>query len=235
VQGRSVVAGFCVASALCSLALTACILKADGFTSPPDAGADGSGSSGAAASSGSGSSGSSGQTLNGNDGGSSSGSTSSGGANVLTNGDFELGCAGWDVAFGFVSEATDVVHGGTKSCKFCMDTNFEATLTRDATVAVAKGDTYAGDVWIHAAGTVQSMKSAGYSGSALIVAADNEKNDATDGPPLDGSWQHMTSLQTMTRDNDAIRLVVHLQQQGNPAAQGDVICVYVDDANLHKL
>jgi len=227
-----------VASALTALALNACILKADGFTSPPDAGAgDGGGSSGSASSSGS--SGSSGQTLSGNDGGGSSGGGSSGsasgGANVLTNGDFELGCAGWDVAFGFVSEATDVVHGGAKSCKFCMDTNFEATLTRSATVPLNKGDTYTGDVWIHAGGGVQAMKSAGYTGSALLVTASGEGDSSTDGPPLDGTWQHMTTLTTFSRQNDAIQLVVHLQQSGNPAAQGNVICVYVDDANVHKL
>ena len=63
------------------------------------------------------------------------------GVNLLSNADFELGCAGWKTTFGFITEG-DVARNGTRSCKFCMDTNWETFLEQTVTVPVKKGETY---------------------------------------------------------------------------------------------
>lgn len=222
-----------VAVLLGPLAFAACVLKADGFTGGvPDAGAAANTDGGTATSS-------DGATLVGDvdSGGTStttdSRSSGSTAPNLLVNGDFELGCAGWDVSFGFVSESSEA-HGGTGSCKFCMDTNFEALLSRDATVDAKKGDTYVADVWMKAADTVNNLKAAGYIGNSLQVESTGDSPDFTDGPVLDGSWQHNTTLVTLTQDTNKLTFHYHLQQSGNPAQQGNVICVYVDDAAIRK-
>ena len=153
---------------------------------------------------------------------------------MLVNGDFELGCAGWDVSFGFVSESS-VAHGGTGSCKFCMDTNFEAVLSRDAAVTAHNGETYVGEVWYQAASSVSSLTTAGYVGSSLQLTTTADTPDPTDGPPLlDGTWQRATTLITLSQNVPKISFRFHLQQSGNPAAQGNVICLYVDDAVIRR-
>ena len=216
---------------------SACILEAEGFTggdgkTPGDSGADG-----ASSTSSSGASSGSNPAL---DGSSSGTATSSGDGgdppgtqpNLLINGDFELGCAGWTPSFGFVAEAT-VAHGGARSCKFCMDTNFEATLTRSTKLAGKKGQTYIAEIWYQAASSVQSLEAAGYVGSSLALSGVQDVGAPTPGPPLDGSWQRTTTLMSLDNSDSAqIELELHLQQTGNPAAQGNVICVFVDDATL---
>ena len=223
--------------ALLSMAASACVLKADGFTGGNGAPAGPDGGSSSEGGSSSGSASSSGSPTGDGGGSTSSGSTGDpGGANLLLNGDFELGCAGWDVAFGFVSESTATFHGGTRSCKFCMDTNFEAELNRDVKGLGGKaGQTYAAEVWMHSASSVDALKTAGYSGSALALETPLDHPSATDGPPLDGSWQRLTSLITLSKDVDTMNYTIHLQQEGNPAQQGNVICVFVDDAVLKLL
>ncbi len=80
--------------------------------------------------------------------------------NLLSNADFELGCAGWKTAFGFITES-DVARNGTRSCKFCMDTNWEALLEQTVTAPVKKGETYAGEIWMRAAGSPASLETLG--------------------------------------------------------------------------
>lgn len=221
-----------IALSLSVLASSACVLNADGFTGgsgtppTPEGGAgDGGGSS----------SGTDAATLVGEDGavieagsdGSSSGSTD----NLVVNGDFELGCAGWENGFGFVSESS-VVHGGKGSCKFCMDTNWEAYFDRHVKLTAKTGETYVADAWFKAASSVAALESAGYVGASLSISSKVEQYQSTDGPPLDGTWQHVTTLLTLTRDEPDLLVRFRLQQSGNPASVGNVICVIVDDAAL---
>jgi hypothetical protein len=225
---RSRLAGGVTAAILVALASSACLLKADGFTggSPTSSGDEAGAPDG-----GTGPGPGGGDSGGGGGGSPEAGPDASSGPrpNLLVNGDFELGCAGWDVGFGFLSEAS-VAHGGTRSCKFCMDTNFEALMTRSATVAAHKGDTYLAEVWFQAAQPTTTMKSEGYSGSSVAVSAAGQDANPTDGPPIDGTWQRASTLATLTADATELDFVFHLQQQGNPASVGDVICVYVDDA-----
>lgn len=225
------------------LAATACLLNADGFSSgsdvpaPGDSGSDGGGSDsgGSTSSSTSSSSGSTPSDAGGSSGGDSGGTSSSGGPNALINGDFELGCAGWSANAAFLSEAT-VVHNGAHSCKYCMDTNFEAQLHRSATIGGKKGETYTGEIWYQAASSVSALTTAGYVGSSLQLSTLADLPAPTPGPPLDGTWQRTTTLITLDHgDSASVNLTLRLTQSGNPASVGNVICVYVDDAAVRLL
>jgi len=154
--------------------------------------------------------------------------------NLLINGDYELGCAKWEVSFGFISEAT-TIHNGKASCKFCMDTNWEAFLSQTVKVPVSAGESYYGEVFVKPAGMVADLTTAGYVGGNLIVDNQAQEDKGTDAPPLlDNKWQRTTTLYTVTKPYDEIGLTIRLQQSGNPAANGNVICVYVDDAVLRR-
>ena len=154
--------------------------------------------------------------------------------NLLTNGDFELGCAGWDAGFGFISDTPTPTfsHGGSHSCKFCMDTNFEAVLTNVVNLPVKAGSKYYGEVWLR---TASIPSDAGFVGDRLNILTKTDA-DGTDGPfPLTENWVRLTTILTVPRDSPELALSVHLQQSGNPAPKGNIICVYVDDAVLRPL
>jgi hypothetical protein len=159
----------------------------------------------------------------------------SGAPNILTNGDFELGCAGWSVSFGFLSESS-TAYEGSKSCKFCMDTNWEAFLQREQNgLAVKAGEEYVGDIWFRPVSTPEQLADAGYVSSSLWISAGGGDGKATPGPPPTSGWSRASTLFTIPADTDTAYLTFHLQQQGNPAAVGNVICVYVDSASLRRI
>jgi hypothetical protein len=168
------------------------------------------------------------------DGGSSEGGSSGGGPNLLTNGDFELGCAGWDVAFGFMSEATEA-HGGKGSCKFCMDTNWEAFLEQRVTTSVEAGRTYYIEGWFKPAKTVAELDQEGFVESNIRVTSPGADVDFTNGPTFTGEWQRATAIFKPTLPANELEGALRLQQTGNPADQGNVICVYVDDVVMRRL
>ncbi len=155
------------------------------------------------------------------------------GVNLLANADFELGCAAWNATFGFIAES-EVARSGTRSCKFCMDTNWEAYLEQIVTMPVESGDKYVGEIWLRAAAPTASLEDAGFVGSSLVLSAGANK-DATDGPPISSGWSRITTLLTVGSDHHSLKVGVRLQQTGNPADVGNVICVYVDDAVLRPL
>jgi hypothetical protein len=165
---------------------------------------------------------------------SSDGDASGPGPNLLTNGDFELGCAGWDVAFGFMSEATEA-HGGAKSCKFCMDTNWEAFLEQKVTTSVEAGHTYYIEAWFKPAKTVAELDSAGFVESGIRVTSPGQGQSFTKGPPFTTEWVRATALFEPTLPAVGLEGTLRLQQTGNPAAQGNIICMYVDDVVMKRL
>jgi len=154
--------------------------------------------------------------------------------NLITNGDFELGCAGWNTAFGFMSEASEA-HGGTKSCKFCMDTNWEAFLEQTVTANVEAGKTYYVEAWLKPAKTLSELDTAGYVESNLRVKSPGANIDPTNGPTATGDWVRSTAIFKPTLPANELDVDVRLQQTGNPAATGNVICFYVDDVVLRRL
>lgn len=163
--------------------------------------------------------------------------TTSGSANLVVNADMELGCAGYDVAFGFMSEDGANAHGGSKSCKFCLDTNFEGYFSAFVDADVDPTKTYYGELWLKPAAAPETLAGLGYVGSSLRVTTANPTtdNDQTAGPPLTNDWQRVTTLFKPSYPAKRLELEFRLQQSGNPAAKGNVICVYLDDAVMKTM
>ncbi len=157
-----------------------------------------------------------------------------GAVNLMTNGDFELGCAGWTTAFGFISESS-VARGGAGSCRFCMDTNWEAVLEQKVKVPVKAGDKFVGEIWVHGATAPADLEAKGLVGSSLRIYAAQGDPDGTSGPKSPADWTRITTLFTATADRTQLTLQLRLQQTGNPASVGNVICVDVDDAVLRPM
>jgi hypothetical protein len=146
---------------------------------------------------------------------STDGDASGAGPNLLTNGDFELGCAAWDVAFGFMSEASEA-HGGTKSCKFCMDTNWEAFFEQKVTTNVEAGHTYYLEAWFKAAKTSEELEQAGYVESDVRVTSAGQGESFTKGPTFTTEWVRATALFKPTLAAVELEATLRLQQTGNP-------------------
>jgi hypothetical protein len=213
--------------------LAACILDADGFSGGVPPGADsgpappGEGGSGGPDSTGS-------TNPDAGNGGLDGGSEAGGIANILVNGDFELGCAGWSAGFGSIVEAS-VAHSGTRSCKFCMGTNYRASLTRQGPTNAVVGKTYYAEVWMQGAETVTQLETWGYNGSSVNLYIGNDEGEETPGPKSAADWVRATGLFVMPRDGSAVGISLNFYQDGNPAAVGDRICLYVDDAVVRPL
>jgi hypothetical protein len=167
----------------------------------------------------------------------------SGPINLLTNGDFELGCAGWNAEyqkyFGFTSES-GVARSGAGSCRFCMDTNWEAFFEQRVQVPVKAGEKFVGEIWIRAAKPPSELSTAGMEGTSLSVTVGGgggTGTSSTGGPsvPSDTEWTRITTVRNVQTDASSLTLRLRLQQSGNPASVGNVICVYVDDAVLRRM
>jgi hypothetical protein len=133
-----------------------------------------------------------------------------------------------------MSEAT-TAHGGSGSCKFCMDTNWEAFLEQNVKIPVEAGKTYYAEAWFKPAKTIAELETAGYVENNLRASSPGAGNDFTNGPTLTGDWQRVTSLFKPTLPANEIYVQFRLQQTGNPADVGDVICFFVDDVVLRRL
>ena len=200
----------------------------DPATATEEAGSDGASSSGNT---------SSGNTSS----GASSGNTSSGdGApaptppNLLKNGELDVNCANWSPIAGEASVAS-VARTGAGSCRFCMGTRAEAIFEQKVDLTVKAGDKFAGELWLKAADTPSSLVSAGLLGTSIAISDDVLENTYASGPTApDESWARVPASFTAQRDRAALWMRLRLQQKGDPADAGGVICVYIDDAALRR-
>jgi hypothetical protein len=171
----------------------------------------------------------------GDDSTSDGGGETGGQPNLLVNGDFELGCAGWDKSFGFISDAP-IAHSGSHSCKFCMDTNWEAFFQQANAATVGIGESYYGELWVRAANIPEDAGFVSDDLDILETAAGGTLTGPTAGPfPIGSGWVRVTTIWKTTAVGTEIGLRFRLQQSGNPASVGNVICVYVDDAVLRRM
>jgi hypothetical protein len=157
-----------------------------------------------------------------------------GGLNLLQNGDFELGCAGWEASFGSFTESPQA-YAGTTACRFCMDTNWEAFFTQSVNVPVQAGESYYAEIWVQAASSLGSLADAGLVGQELLLSTPAKDQSSASNQPVAAQWGRITTLLKTTQAAKSLTLDYRLQQQGNPADKGGVICVLLDNAVLRRL
>lgn len=154
--------------------------------------------------------------------------------NLLTNGDFELGCAAWGTAFGQV-KADSTARSGAGSCKFCMNDNWEAFLEQTVSTPVAANETYFAEVWTQGVLSPAELENAGFEGEEVWVSSKNAGLSKGPRGQVGATWQRVTSLVKTTAASDSVTISYRLQQ-AQPAKQtGGVVCVLVDDASLRRV
>lgn len=201
---------------------------ADPGTALEEAGTDGAGSSGNTSGGASSGNTSSGNTSSGD------GAPAPGPPNLLKNGELDVNCANWSPIAGEASVAS-IARTGAGSCRFCMGTRAEAIFEQKVDLTVKAGDEFAGELWLRAADTPSSLVSAGLLGTAIAISDDVVENAYASGPSApDESWARVPATFTAQRDRAALWMRLRLQQKGDPADAGGVICVYIDDAALRR-
>jgi hypothetical protein len=150
--------------------------------------------------------------------------------NLLTNGDFELGCAGW---FGFESRTEDSNQGrnGGKACMVCGDPTVDG-FGIEARVPIDKltvGKTYVGEVWVRAA---PSDASAAPDPRAVFYLNDKEMAtyiESKESAPVtaDSTWKRLSVVITVRPGTTDLELDVLLHERAT--------CILVDDAVVRPI
>lgn len=102
-------------------------------------------------------------------------------------------------------------------------------------MSVEAGKTYYAEAWVKPAKTLPELDQAGYVKWNLRATCPGATQSHTDGPTATGGWLRATALFEPTLPANELSVDVRLQQSGNPAAQGNIICFYVDDVVLRRL
>ncbi len=147
--------------------------------------------------------------------------------NLFTNGDFELGCAGWEAEQGTLADETTTVHSGSRACRVCTATGGAVVVRQQLEVAVAAGETFFAEAYVRAvpgdAGVTSAPTQASIATYESGVAV--EASPST-GPALDGTWRPLSAVLRTTRP--ATTLVVRFQTTSGGG------CLLVDDARLTR-
>jgi hypothetical protein len=153
--------------------------------------------------------------------------------NLLTNGGFELGCAGWTPSFG-TGSANSEAHTGSGSCELCMGTNWVGWLSQTVETPVGANQMYFAKIWSKGASSQAALADAGLVGEVLNLSTSADMS-VPSSSVVPSDWGSVTSLLATTADAGSITVTYQLQQTGNPAAVGGVICVLLDDAVLQRI
>lgn len=136
--------------------------------------------------------------------------------NVLTNGDFELGCAGWNVTYGSLAES-DVSRSGSRSCRVC-GIDFYAS----ARITIMPGEQYVAETWI------RSAPDAAISGPVKFqIHSGHDDGSMTTGPVPSNDWQRVTAVLSVTKSDDHLNVNHHISSSGE--------CYLVDDVSLRRM
>lgn len=151
--------------------------------------------------------------------------------NLLSNADFELGCAGWSAYFGNLSE-NGAARSGTGSCKFCMEGNWEAFAAQDIAMQVGANETYVAQVWLQGVQSPAELEDAGIRGGQTQIGTGADQSTGSNSP-IPETWERMTAILTTTKASDTLSFAFRLEKAGD--APVDNICVLLDDAILYRM
>lgn len=158
------------------------------------------------------------------------GSSDAGKENLLSNGDFELGCAGWSAYFGNISES-GTARSGAGSCKFCMVGNWEAFAEQDIKMQVGANETYVAQIWVQGVQSSAELEDAGIRGGQTQIGTGPDHSTGSNSP-IPETWERMTAILTTTKASDTLSFAFRLEKSGDAPVNN--ICVLLDDAILYR-
>lgn len=152
-----------------------------------------------------------------------------GGSNLLLNGDFEMGCAGWTTDYAALS-LTSTAHSGKAACMLCgerSDRGYQIWQVVDGSTLVV-GKKYLAEAWVR-----RATADGGATGASnvAVLPRDLDGNSlglVTGGDvPMTDEWQHLTAIITHEPKTKAAEV-----QIGSGAPN---TCIIVDDASFNAL
>lgn len=222
-SARPLLSRFALASALALVAASACSTFSSGDNEAPidGGGTDGGGSDGG-----------------GSDGGDSDGDSrdgspgdaraDTGSVNLLSNGDFDIGCGGWTSAGASFERVTPGRGNAGAACRVCGSGAPTFIIEQLVRVAVAAGDQYNGEAWLRtdpdgAAPPALSAEIDLYNGNGPIV----QQGAQSAGPGLNATWQQTSALIAVHVDGGTDLQLIFL-------AAASTGCFLIDDAVLYR-
>jgi hypothetical protein len=152
-----------------------------------------------------------------------SSSTDGGRTNLLTNGDFNIGCAGWTAANGTLTPEA-VGRSGLTSCRVCAnaDVNF-AMYSPLIRVPVVAGATYVAEVYLRAA----PGKAAATFLTVAVDLSPSQPGPVTSGPELDETWKSISAVIVLDGGSGTGELSLRVLSLSIGT------CFLIDDATLY--
>jgi hypothetical protein len=148
--------------------------------------------------------------------------------NLLTNGDFELGCANWGAAGGTIAPS-DVPHNGAHSCMVCADNSGSSFFPQRFDAKFPPGAQLTGWMWVRAVptGSVTSVRAL-VSGFAFQV--DTAVIRADSQPIVASAWFQAPFILKVPPDIDGGTTSVEIRIWGMDKGG----CALIDDAVLYR-
>jgi hypothetical protein len=143
--------------------------------------------------------------------------------NLLSNGDFALGCAGWQTTRG-TSTSSPNGRNGSSACEICGGPFLD--FLQELTFTTAPNQEYYGEIWVRTpadAGPPLDL--------ALINEFSNGGNEppaTTTGPTTDTSWTKVTALLTTHADGVGVTFDMGIDDSATH-------CLLLDDAVVARL
>ena len=164
--------------------------------------------------------------------GSDAGATDAAPVNLLINGDFEQGCAGWTTNGDAELQAiTDIafVRGGKQSCSVCFKRLIAGYEARNAVLVDApKGAVFSGGAWVRRTFSNVAPSKVNARLDVLSAAgASQQGGSSSSSPPLTTMWQRVDALTQVTGpDGGQLMLIFAGAESGT--------CFLIDDAWLYR-
>jgi hypothetical protein len=140
--------------------------------------------------------------------------------NLLSNADFTLGCAGWEIVRGTTANST-IARSGTGACQIC-GTDSYLEFSQEVPLETVPGQRYYGEIWVRSA-QPDGGPALGLGVVNELSGGGNEDPVVTTGPASTTTWTQVTALLTVHTTGVGVTLLVSV-------ADSQSHCLLVDDA-----
>ena len=150
------------------------------------------------------------------------------GPNLLSNGDFELGCAGWTGNQAMLIDDS-TTHSGTRSCRVCPTAAVSFDIVQYAKTPLTPGERYFVEAYLHAAPSDAATPKSPIGVTLRIFDRNNValQSAVSNGPTPAESWQRISELIDVSADGGT-----QMQVAFESADVGR--CFLIDDARLYR-
>lgn len=153
--------------------------------------------------------------------------TDAGGSNLLLNGDFEMGCAGWSTDYATLTVVASARTGKT-ACMLCSDhAGYQITQKIEGS-ALQGGKKYLAEAWARRAPADGGATGIGHVEVTPIDVDGNSMGSIPGGDvSMTDEWQRLTAIITYDPAAKSVDVQIGSKDPGT--------CIVVDDASFHAI